>query len=90
MKAIYTCVYIYMHMYIYIYVYLLFRATPAAHGGSQLGVQLELQLLAYTSSKLIWAASVSYSTAHDNTGSFNPPSKARDNTYILMNPSWVG
>ena len=29
------CVYIYAHVYIYIYVYLLFRATPAAHGGSQ-------------------------------------------------------
>ena len=49
-----------------------FRATPSAHGGSQARVELELQLLAYTTATAtagIWATSATYTTAHDNAES---------------------
>ena len=39
-----------------VYYYFIFRATPAAYGSSQAGVELELYPLAYT-------------TAHSNAGS---------------------
>ena len=42
--------------FLFLSFFLLFRATPAAHEVPRLGVELELQLLAYT-------------TAHGNTGS---------------------
>ena len=47
-------------------------ATPSADGGSQpIRVELELQLLAYTTTNQlgIQAASAIYTTAHSNTGS---------------------
>ena len=42
---IYVCKYVCMYVFIYC---LLFMAAPAAYGGSHLGVESELQLLAYT------------------------------------------
>ena len=37
----------------------------------------------------IWAALATYTTAHANNSSFNPLSKARNQTHILMDASWV-
>ena len=37
----------------------------------------------------IRAASATHTTAHGNTGSFNPLSKARDQICILVYTSWV-
>ena len=46
----------------------------------RLGVKLELQLLAYTPATAAQdlKRSVTYTTAHGNTRSFNPLSEARD------------
>ena len=54
----------------------LFAATPVAYGSSQARGQMR-------------AASVTYTTAHGTTGSFNPLSEARDQTHILMDTSQV-
>ena len=56
--------------------FFLFKVTSTAYGNSRLGVDLELQLLAYT-------------IAHSNTGSFSLLSRARDRTHILMDTSQV-
>ena len=37
----------------------------------------------------IQAVSVTYAIVHSNAGSFNPLSKARDGTCVLMDTSWV-
>ena len=37
----------------------------------------------------IWIASALYTTAHSNAGSFNPLSKARDWTFILMGTNQI-
>ena len=47
----------------------LFRAAPMAHGGSQTGVKLELQLLAYTTATSDPSCVWTYTTAHGNTRS---------------------
>ena len=66
-----------------------------AHSGHmevpRLGVELELQLSAYTTQQQleIPAVSATYTTAHSNAGSFNPLSEARDPTYVFMDPSQV-
>ena len=48
----------------------------------RLGVEWEMQLLAYTTTArmLIWAISATYTTAHVNARSFNPLREARDGT----------
>ena len=51
------------------------RAAPAAYGGPRLGVELELQLLAYARATAtqdpshVCSASATYTTAHGNAGS---------------------
>ena len=54
-----------------LFIYWLFRAAPAAHGSSQVRVELELQLPAYTTAttRRIQAVSVTYTQAHGNTRS---------------------
>ena len=50
----------------------LFRATPPAYGGSQargLNQSCSLQPTPQSQQRRIWAASVTYTTAHSNTGS---------------------
>ena len=54
----------------------------------RIGAELEMQLLAYTPQPQqcqIQATSVTYTTAHGNTGSFNPLSEAR----IKPESSWT-
>ena len=59
--------------------------------GPRLGVEMELQLLAYTTAtKLrIWAMSETYTTAHGNTESFNPQREAGEWICILMDNSQI-
>ena len=65
---------------------LLFMASSVAYGTSWLGVELELQLLAYTTAM----AMPDLSCIHNLHGSlrqcqiFNPLSEARDQTHILV------
>ena len=56
-----------------------------------LGTEWELQLLACAKATATQDPNVSatYATAHGNTGSFNPQSRARDQTRILMDTGWV-
>ena len=55
------------------------------------GVQSELQWLAYITAMATWDVSriCDLHPAHSNTGSFNPLSEARDRTHILMDTGWV-
>ena len=57
----------------------------------RLGVESELQLLAYTAATAIWDPSHVYNLHHSSRGHWilNPLSKARDRTCILMDPSLV-
>ena len=57
----------------------------------RLGIESELQLLAYTTATATWDPShiFDYATAHGNATSFNPLIEARDRTRILMDPSRV-
>ncbi len=59
----------------------------------RLGVELELQLPAYTTATVmrdpIQAESATYIASHGNAGSFNPLSKGRDRTRNLMVPSRI-
>ena len=57
----------------------------------RLGVQSELQLWAYTTAVALPDSSMyaTYTTAHGNAGSFNPLSKARDWTHILMDTGQI-
>ena len=58
----------------------------------RLGVQLELQLLTYTTATAMWdlqAASAAHTTAHRQHWILNPLSKARDRTCVRMDTSQV-
>ena len=81
-------------LYIYIYIYkhtLLFRVTPAAHGSSQLGVKLDLQLPAYiTATAMLYRSWIFH--LHCRLWQcqiFNPLSEARDQTHIITDTSQV-
>ena len=69
----------------------LFRAAPAAYGVPRLGVQSELQLLAYTTAAAMWNLSRICDLLHSSWQCqiLNPLSKARDPTSKLMVPSWI-
>ena len=71
--------------------FLLFRATPAAYGGSQLGAELELQLLAYVTATVMCKPSLICNLHHCSRQRqiLNPLSKARDWTHNPMDTSWV-
>ena len=65
---------------------MLFRPTLTAYGSSQARVELELQLLAYVTATATWDPSL-ICDLHDSSWQrpiFNPLSKARDRTCILM------
>ena len=57
----------------------------------RLGVESELQLQAYTTATETQdlSPSATYTTAHSNARSLTSLSKARDQTHILMDTSWV-
>ena len=71
-------------IYLFIFVFCLFRAAPAAYGGSQ-------------ARGLIGAVAAGHSHSHSNAGSEPrlqptpqlPLSGARDRTRNLMVPSWI-
>ena len=78
---------------LFFFLFLLFRAAPLACGSFQARglIGAAAPGLCHKPEQCrIWAASVTYITAHGNTGSIlNPLSKARDQTFILMDTSRV-
>ena len=66
-------------------------AAPAAYGSSQLGMESEMQLQAYKAATVtpdpIYTCEPSSSLWQHQI--LNPKSKARDQTRILMVPSWI-
>ena len=65
--------------------FLFFRAPPLAYGSLRLGVQSELQLLAYTTAIAMWDLSHICDLHHglQQCWILNSLSKARDRTHIL-------
>lgn len=57
----------------------------------RLGVKLELQLLAYTTTIAMWELSPGHNLDHSSWQRWilNPLSTARDPTHVLMDTSWV-
>ena len=70
---------------------MLFRATPWHMEVLRLGVQLELQLLAYATATATRDLSRICELQHSSWQCqiLNPPSKARDQTQNLMVPIWI-
>ena len=76
---------------IFFFFFVFSRAAPTAYGGSRLGGELELQLLAYTTVTAMLALSCTFDL-HQNSWQcqiLNPLNEARDQTHILMDPSQV-
>ena len=70
--------------------FLLFRATPLAYGGSQARGPIRATAAgSQYSQHQIQAWSATYTTAHWNTGSFNPLSKAGNQTCVVMDASQI-
>ena len=69
--------------------FLLFRATPMAYGSSQLGGELELQLLAYSTATEMWYPSRIYNLHHNSQQPhiLNPLNEVKDGTRVLMDTS---
>ena len=67
-----------------------FRATHGPYQVPRLWVKSKLQLLPMPEPQQhwIWATSITYATAYGNQ-ILNPLGKARDQTQILMDTSWV-
>ena len=76
---------------LFILFYLLFRATLIAYGSSWLGVDLELQLPAYTTVTATWdLGHISDLHRSSQQGQIlNPLSEAKDQTCVLMDTSQV-
>ena len=70
---------------------LLFRATPWHMEVPRLGVEFELQLLAYTTATATWDPSRICNLHHSSWQHqiLNPMSKARGRTHNLMGPSRI-
>ena len=71
--------------------FFLFRAAPATYGSSQAGVELELQLSAYTTATERWDPSHACDLHHNSQQRqiLSPLNEARDQTSILMDISRV-
>ena len=77
----------------YLFCVFLFRATPTAFGSSLARDRIRAVPAGLHHSpqqRGIQATSVTYTTTHSNTGSFNPLSEARDWTRVFMDTNWVG
>ena len=74
-----------------IYFICLFMATRTAYGNSHTGFESELQLPAYTIAETTWDLSHVCTLHHSSQQCqiFNPLSKPRDGTHILMDTSQV-
>ena len=72
--------------------FFLFKATPQYMKVSRLGVESELQLPDYTTATATWDLSSDCNLHHSSQQLWipNPLNKARDQTRILTDPSWVG
>ena len=66
--------------------------APQHTEGPKLGVELELQLLAYSTATAMRDLSRVWNLDHSSQQRqiLNPLSEARDQTHILMHASWVG
>ena len=71
--------------------FFIFRATPAAYGGSWARVRLELQLLTYATATATQDPNCICDLRHSlqQCWILNPLSKARNQTCILMNASLI-
>ena len=74
-----------------IIIIIFFRSTLAAYGSPGPGIELELQLPAYTTATAMWDPSHVCDLHHSSQQCqiFNPLSEARDQTCIFMDTSWV-
>ena len=66
-------------------------AAPEEYGSSQAGLELELQLLAYTTVTAKWDPS-RVCNLHDSSQQLwilNPLKEARDQAHVLMDTNWV-
>ena len=73
------------------FVFCLFRAEPAACGGSQTGVESELWPLAYTTATATWDPSPICDLHHSSQQRQipNPLGETRDQTHNLVVPGWI-
>ena len=92
----YTSAYIYTHIYplypyTHTYIHFLFRATPTVYGSSQTRIKSELQLPACTTTTATPDLSCVCNLNHSSWQHwiFNPLSKARDQTFIIMDTGRV-
>ena len=80
-------------IFLFCFVFLLFRALPAAHGGSRLGVKSELQLPANATATATATQDLSHvCDPHHSSWQLwirNPLREARDRTHNLRVPSWI-
>ena len=84
--------------FLFLFLLLLFRATLMIHGSSwaRMNSCCSCQSTPQPQQCQIQATSVTYTTAHGNAGSFNPVSKARDQTpsswtlvgFVAAEPQW--
>ena len=77
------------HSHVCLFVFVFFRATPEALEVPRLGVKSELQLLAYTRATAMPDPSHICNLCHSSQQCkiLNPPGKARNQTYVLINTS---
>ena len=77
---------VFFFFFFFFFFFCLFRASPTAHGGSQARSRIGAiaASIHHSHSNVGFrATSATYTTAHNNAGSFDPLSKARDWTCIL-------
>ena len=86
-KSVSCKVALYIQCFIYLFIYFLFRATQVANGSSPATGQIRAAAngLCHSHSKAIWAASVTYTTAHANARYLTHWARLE----IKPTPSWI-